>query len=311
METNLMTQKNLESKSIVAWIFFSLSVTLLLISLLSIVDNIFTICSWDRGMFTPEITCPTYFSLFEVLMKGYYFVLLVSALLLWLSVPLLIFLCWICFYSFGTINRDIELLKERSETEGLTKLVFFKRTLIAFPVILVFSWVLVIFTAGNSSLKASKSRAIENSNALVKKDEQRFMNIASKNRDYCEDAPEGLVLIYNKEEYHPALRFPKGYFKGSVVAYLSRENTWDGIISSKEWSDFYTFTLAPVDLSNKSEILFNLQTSLNGLIKGGRYDLRVFVLSDARNFDRGFVGGESITSSALTTVEKCLTVIYR
>lgn len=311
-EKSIKKDENFFNPNLVVALFFFCGITLFssVLIILASLDRIFSFCSYSITMIGEVIpSCEPNFYVFEILAKIYFNIIMASMWGFFISIPIFCILIWWYVNSLNTISKNLLMAKER-KMGGSGWLLFFKIILIILPFLLILQW-LIVSEATDSYFNKKRLSGESKINELVLLREQKFADIASKNPDFCKDAPDGFILIPNKKKYHPALYLPTGYLKGTGVVYLSRENTWDGVVTSKDWSDLYTFTTSVVDFSSSQEILFDSETSLGNFAQGNKYDVRFFTLTPNARFDRGFIDTESVSSSTLLINENCFTITYR
>ena len=317
------TYKTSTFKYVVFWFFGFLSLLFVFLAGLSIVDNIFGLCDWQQGFFFGiEASCSSF--VFQLL-PDFINLSVLSLFLSYITLPLLVFISFLYVQALLSFKNDIRQLSDVGSIE-LKKTILDKNILLAFPLIILVSLGVVLFTSGHTSFKKSQIKSIEEREIRFAKEEQEYREVSSKNPNFCEEDTESYLTEDGGNGV--TLHTPSSYWAGYGVVLGVRENYWEGSISTIEQFRYLMRGLS--DLTNKKEIALFFPGAGEILKDGNTYDIRVYTFkdktlttSDAEKFTfyKGVFEGKRGTdkenvrfdtaSSSMITTEKCISVPVR
>ena len=313
-------------KLILSELFFALNVLFIGIILFSLSDHILNICSYSRGeLGSLNVSCPSLLFWYEIpatFLGDAFLWFFISIFFVFLPEVVFVVVYIFAFTLLARKKEEVEFSVNKDKEKQIKVLNILRLSLVAMPLLLVFSITLIHWTASDSMQKRYA--------AIANETEKKYQDTVKNNPDFCQDAPEEIYLTTSDSSANPRLFFNPGYWKGDGVAYLSRENYWDGI-SEDPNMEFHVETYSPsiIRFSSSSVLAFSPNPSLGKLPVGGRYDLHVFTLNDKMyyesgrnsdeyttdkiNFYRGVFKQRSgvtftLSSSTMITKEPCLTV---
>lgn len=312
-----------------AWIFFLVNILLLSTIAVLTADSVLSFCSYSSREMAIFVTCPSVFGWYEIIVD---FLYLIFFWIFWsvffAFIPEIILIVLYVSGLLSVTKRIKDKLSGVSGNESNTKLCVLhvlRLSLLLFPLIAVTSVFLVDWRV---------SHFLDEERARVKDErEEKYITIATNNPDFCKDAPNDIYLTTSNTAGNPTLHYPVGHWSGSGVAYLSRENYWNGADDPK--MEFHAETYSPgiVSFSSTTAVTFSPNSSLGSISVGQRYDLYVYILNDVAQStlsgdekftDRyTFFGGTfkerftevgltfNVNSSQYINKEECLTVIVK
>lgn len=255
------------------WAVIFIEIIYLTSALFAFSDNLLGVCSWSMGVWgSISVHCPPILSWYET------FVSINRSMRVFLIAPPLLFLY---AFSLRLLNKlektsvSAPIVSENIKNNSdLRKIKIIKIFLYAFiPIFIMtiyaFGWRASVFNQQKVDIKKTEL-------------EEKYIAVSGGDPDFCPDAPDDIYLLRTNAIQNPKLVFPVGYWTGLGVAYLSRENYWDGITADPK-REFHLETYFPgvVDFSTEDHLFFRLdRANIGDLGKGKRYDLRIFIVKD-------------------------------
>jgi hypothetical protein len=326
-----------DSKLTLAALFLFLNI--FLVSILLIISGVtaLNICeSSSGGWLIFSLECDSFLlGWYEVLIiligVGFFYVVFGSVYVLF--IPEIIFI-FVYFYAFILLTRKKEKVSSSVyvyKEKQLRVLKWLKVSLILTPILVI----IIIFVFFDAHEKG-RQKMYEGLHSRI---EQRYKEIIKNKPDLCPDAPEGFYLdveavqtTNTKQKFWDKVAVLKpSYWKGVGVAYLSRENSWDGLAKDSEFRQVQNPAYRLIDFSSSTSIVFGSfadgeryqSTGLGEFRKGSKYDLHVFILNDTVYSNGRFTfdgwsftdknpntayGSFTIRTPSLVTAQPCLTL---